>query len=108
MMPERSSIQPQNAPLRIRIGPAGWSYPDWEGQVYPKPKPRGFDPLAYLAQYFDTIEINSTFYRIPAATMTRSWATRVSDHPTFRFTGKLWQGCTHEGPASAEDRGLRT
>ena len=93
---------------RIRIGPAGWSYPDWEGQVYPQPKPRGFDPLAYRAQYFDTIAINSTFSRIPAATMTRSWATRVSEHSTFRFTGKLWQGCTHEGPASAEDRGLRT
>jgi uncharacterized protein YecE (DUF72 family) len=88
---------------RIRIGPAGWYYPDWEGQVYPKPKPRGFDPLAYLAQYFDTIEINSTFYRIPAATMTRSWATRVSDHPTFRFTAKLWQGFTHEGRASTAD-----
>jgi uncharacterized protein YecE (DUF72 family) len=54
-------------PERIRIGPAGWSSPDWEGQVYPKPKPRGFDPLAYLAQYFDTIEINSTFSRIPSA-----------------------------------------
>jgi hypothetical protein len=60
MMPERSSIQPPNAPLHIRIGPAGWSYPDWEGPVYPKPKPRGFDPLVYLAQSFDTIEINST------------------------------------------------
>jgi hypothetical protein len=33
---------------RIRVGPAGWSYPDWAGQVYPKPQPHGFDPLAYL------------------------------------------------------------
>ena len=52
---------------RILVGPPGWLYQDWEGQVYPKPKPRSFDPLAYLAQYFDAIEINSTFYRIPAA-----------------------------------------
>jgi uncharacterized protein YecE (DUF72 family) len=103
MMPKRPSIQDQDASHRIRIGPAGWSYPDWEGQVYPKPKPRGFDPLAYLAQSFDTIEINSTIYRIPAATMTRSWATRVWDHPTFRFTGQLWQGFTHEGTASAQN-----
>jgi uncharacterized protein YecE (DUF72 family) len=88
---------------RIRIGPAGWSYPDWEGQVYPKPKPRGFDPLAYLAQYFDTIEINSTFYRIPAPKMTETWVTRVSTNPHFRFTAKLWQGFTHEGTASAQD-----
>jgi uncharacterized protein YecE (DUF72 family) len=91
------------APERIRVGPAGWSYQDWAGQVYPKPQPRGFDPLTYLAQYFDTIEINSTFYRIPAVTTTRSWARRVSDHPTFRFTAKLWQGFTHEGTASVQD-----
>ena len=41
---------------RIRVGPAGWSYKDWAGQVYPKPQPRGFDPLTYLAQYVDAIE----------------------------------------------------
>jgi uncharacterized protein YecE (DUF72 family) len=58
-------------------------------QVYPKPKPRGFDPLRYWAQYFDIIEVNSTFYRIPGATMTRSWAARVADQPPFRLTAKL-------------------
>jgi uncharacterized protein YecE (DUF72 family) len=91
------------APERIRVGPAGWSYPDWEGQVYPTPKPRGFDPLSYLAQYFETIEINSTFYRIPAPKLTETWVTRVSTNPHFRFTAKLWQGFTHEGQASAQD-----
>jgi uncharacterized protein YecE (DUF72 family) len=93
----------KGAPERIRIGPAGWSYPDWQGQVYPAKAGRGFDPLAYLAQYFDTIEINSTFYRIPDASMTRRWAARVADHSAFRFTAKLWQGFTHEGTASAQD-----
>jgi uncharacterized protein YecE (DUF72 family) len=91
------------APERIRVGPAGWSYPDWAGQVYPKPPPRGFDPLRYLAQYFDAIEINSTFYRIPDAKATKRWVARVADHPDFRFTAKLWQGFTHEGTASAQD-----
>jgi uncharacterized protein YecE (DUF72 family) len=91
------------APERIRVGPAGWSYPDWAGQVYPKPQPRGFDPLRYLARYFDAIEINSTFYRIPDAKMTQRWVARVADHPDFRFTAKLWQGFTHEGTASAQD-----
>jgi uncharacterized protein YecE (DUF72 family) len=88
---------------RILVGPAGWSYKDWEGQVYPKPKPRGFDALSYLAQYFDAIEINSTFYRIPEAKTTQQWVDRVSDHAAFRFTAKLWQGFTHEGTASAQD-----
>ena len=46
------------APERIQIGPAGWSSPDGERQVSPTPKPRGFDQLVYLTQYFDTIEID--------------------------------------------------
>jgi uncharacterized protein YecE (DUF72 family) len=91
------------APVHIRVGPAGWSYKDWAGQVYPKPRPRGFDPLSYLAQYFDAIEINSTFYRIPEAKTTQRWVARVADHPDFRFTAKLWQGFTHEGTARAQD-----
>jgi uncharacterized protein YecE (DUF72 family) len=88
---------------RIRIGLAGWSYPDWEGQVYPKP--RGFDPLIYLAPYFDIIEINSTFYRILSASMAKQWVQWVTEHPDVRLTATLWQGFTHEGPASAEERG---
>jgi uncharacterized protein YecE (DUF72 family) len=88
---------------RILVGPAGWSYRDWEGQVYPKPKPRGFDALSYLAQYFDAIEVNSTFYRIPEAKTTRQWVDRVREHVDFRFTAKLWQGFTHESTASAQD-----
>src|SRR5919108_1697897 len=90
-------------PKRIRVGPAGWSYKDWAGQVYPQPQPRGFDPLTYLAQYVDAVEINSTFYRTPDPKTTRRWAARVADHPAFRFTAKLGQGFTHEGPARAEE-----
>jgi uncharacterized protein YecE (DUF72 family) len=81
---------------RIRFGPAGWDYPDWAGKVYPKPKPKGFDPLRYLAEYFQTVEINSTFYRPPTAQVARSWAKRVADHASFRFTAKLWKRFTHE------------
>jgi uncharacterized protein YecE (DUF72 family) len=87
----------------IRISSAGWSYPDWAGRVYPTPKPRGFDPLVYLAHYVDAIEINSTFYRIPAPTLARRWVARAADFPAFRFTAKLWQGFTHEGTARAMD-----
>ncbi len=80
----------------IRFGPAGWSYPDWEGVVYPGSKPKGFDPLAYLARYFDTIEINSTFYRPARPEVTPRWAQRVADNPDFIFTAKLWQRFTHQ------------
>ena len=40
----------------IRFGPAGWEYEDWAGIVYPKPEPRGFDRLRFLAGYFGTVE----------------------------------------------------
>jgi hypothetical protein len=54
------------------IGPAGWAYKVWEGIFYPPQKPKGFDPVAYLAEYFDTIEINSSFYAELAAVV--GWA----------------------------------
>jgi uncharacterized protein YecE (DUF72 family) len=89
--------------MTTRIGLAGWSYPDWKGRVYPAKPPRGFDPLAYLAEYFDTIEINGTFYRIPTVKSTRDWAARVAGHPGFKFTAKLPQVFTHKRQATSED-----
>lgn len=80
----------------IHFGVAGWDYKDWWGPVYPSTKPKGFDPLSYLARYFDAIEINSTFYRPPAAKSAASWSKRVAHNAHFRFTAKLWQRFTHE------------
>jgi uncharacterized protein YecE (DUF72 family) len=88
----------------IHIGPAGWSYKDWEGVVYPQKPGSKFDPLNYLARFFDTIEINSSFYRPPTPATTKSWARRVADNPTFTFTAKLHKVFTHErGKATGED-----
>jgi uncharacterized protein YecE (DUF72 family) len=90
---------------RAWIGVAGWSYEDWKGIVYPAGAGRRFDPLEYVARFFDVVEINSSFYRVPPAAWTRSWARRVEDHPRFRFTAKLWRGFTHErngAPAGAD------
>jgi uncharacterized protein YecE (DUF72 family) len=85
----------------VRIGPAGWSYKDWEGTVYP-PHGSKFDQLAYLAHFFDTIEINSPFYRIPPPTHSKSWVRRVSANRDFRFTTKLFRGFTHDKAELAE------
>jgi uncharacterized protein YecE (DUF72 family) len=87
----------------LRVGPAGWSYPDWAGTVYPEPKPRGFDPLRYLSGWFDAVEINSSFYRPPTPGMTAAWVRRVENNPNFRFTAKVWQRLTHEGSIDAQD-----
>jgi uncharacterized protein YecE (DUF72 family) len=89
--------------MTTRIGLAGWSYPDWKGRVYPPKPPRGFDPLEYLAGYFEAIEINSTFYRIPTAATTQGWAARVAGNPTFKFTAKLPQTFTHTRQAGTQD-----
>ena len=80
----------------LRVGPAGWDYDDWEGIVYPAKKPKGFDPLAYLAEYFDAIEINSTFYRPPSPRAAASWVRRTDQNARFKFTLKLYQKFTHE------------
>jgi uncharacterized protein YecE (DUF72 family) len=88
----------------IRIGPAGWSYKDWEGVVYPHKPGEAFDPLEYLARFFNTIEINSSFYRPPAPTTTKSWAQRVAGNKEFVFTAKLHRVFTHErGKATKKD-----
>jgi uncharacterized protein YecE (DUF72 family) len=79
----------------IRTGVAGWDYPDWEGIVYPRPTPKGFDRLRFLAGHLDSIEINVTFYRQPDAAAAASWAHRVADRPDFRFTAKLFRDFTH-------------
>ncbi|MGD0625059.1 MAG: DUF72 domain-containing protein [Thermodesulfobacteriota bacterium] len=86
----------------IRVGPAGWSYEDWEGIVYPPKKGSKFDPLAYLADFFDTIELNNTFYRPPSQQMGKSWARRVESNPKFQFTAKLYRNFTHEREALTE------
>ncbi|HSG80724.1 MAG TPA: DUF72 domain-containing protein [Gemmatimonadota bacterium] len=84
----------------IRFGPAGWAYDDWQGIVYPGSQPKGFDPLAFLARYFDTIEINSTFYRPPRPDVPPRWVRRVAENPDFKFTAKLWQRFTHQRDAA--------
>jgi uncharacterized protein YecE (DUF72 family) len=88
----------------VRVGPAGWSYEDWKGVVYPKNAGSKFDQLAYIATYFDVIEINSSFYRPPSEKTARSWVRRVAHNHKFKFTAKLYQRFTHErDKATAQD-----
>ena len=93
---------------QIRVGPAGWSYKDWEGTVYPKHGSK-FDHLAYLASFFDTIEINSPFYRIPPPAHAKSWVRRVAGNPNFKFTTKVFRGFTHEveEPSAGDAKAFR-
>ena len=101
----RSETKPRAAHLEgtIRVGPAGWSYDDWNGVVYPARRPHGFHEAAYLAEYFDTIEINTSFYQPLRPDLGAQWVERVAANPRFLFTAKLWQKFTHESGATTDD-----
>jgi uncharacterized protein YecE (DUF72 family) len=94
-----SDVPTKNRAAEIRVGPAGWSYADWAGIVYPHHREHGFHEATYLAEYFDTIEINTSFYQPVRPAMAAQWIERVAKNPRFLFTAKLWQRFTHEtGP----------
>jgi uncharacterized protein YecE (DUF72 family) len=89
----------------VRVGPAGWSYEDWKGIVYPPDVGRGLHALTFLAEYFDTVEVNASFYRPPNPKHCASWVEKVSGNPNFIFTLKLWERFTHQRetfPTAAE------
>jgi len=88
---------------KILVGPAGWAYKDWSGIVYPTPRARDFHQATYLAEFFDTIEINTSFYHPLQASHAAQWIRRVAANPRFTFTAKLWQKFTHEGETNLED-----
>jgi uncharacterized protein YecE (DUF72 family) len=85
----------------LRIGTSGWNYPQgrgtWNGVFYPaaRHRPRGFDELAFYAEHFNTVEVNSTFYGQPRPVVTQTWADRTPDG--FEFSVKLYQKFTHPG-----------
>lgn len=83
-------------PEGICFGPAGWSYADWRGPVYPDPLPARFNQLAFLAGQFDFVEVNTTFYRVPNLALTRGWISKTAACPDFNFWIKLHQSFTHE------------
>jgi uncharacterized protein YecE (DUF72 family) len=95
-------------PGRVLVGPAGWSYADWHGIVYPQKRTPGFHEAAYLADFFDTIEINTSFYNPLRSDHAAQWVDRIAANPRFLFTAKLWQKFTHEaGATSADERAAR-
>lgn len=78
---------------RIRLGTMGWNYADWIGPFYPSGTPSR-DMLRLYARAFDTVEVDSTFYAIPAQKTVRGWLERTPEH--FVFCLKLPQEITHE------------
>jgi uncharacterized protein YecE (DUF72 family) len=87
----------------LRIGPAGWSYDDWRGIVYPAQQHGAGHELDRIVRYFDTVEINSSYYHPVRPEIARVWARKAQANPRFRFTAKLYRRFTHERDASATE-----
>ena len=79
----------------IRCGVSGWTYPEWIGTVFPKPRPRGFHALEYLSQFIDCIEVSSSFTRDIRPEDSRRWLRKVERNPGFRFSVVLHRRFTH-------------
>jgi uncharacterized protein YecE (DUF72 family) len=76
----------------VHIGCSGWNYNDWRGLVYP----RGLPPPRWLEHYaglFDTVEVNSTFYRLPKRDAVAAWLEQTPDG--FLFSIKASRYLTH-------------
>ena len=87
----------------VRIGCSGWNYADWRGRVYPA----GLSPRRWLAHYatlFDTVEVNSTFYRLARPAAVARWLEETP--PDFLFTIKASRYLTHMKRLTDMERGV--
>jgi len=83
--------------MTILVGCSGWSYDDWVGKFYPMElaKKKG-EWFSYYAEYFKTVEINSTFYRPPGELQVQSWINKAKDLKGFKYSVKVPELVTHK------------
>ncbi len=74
------------------IGTSGWSYDDWIGKFYPRDIKRS-EWIRFLAKYFNTVELNMSFYRFPFKNMLKGWRNKLPDG--FQMTMKANRRITH-------------
>jgi uncharacterized protein YecE (DUF72 family) len=86
-----------------RIGCSGWNYDDWRGPFYPPGEPRR-RWLELYAEHFDTVEVNTTFYRLPNRDAVAAWVKQTPD--TFVFTVKASRYLTHIRRLQDLDQGI--
>jgi len=95
---------------QVRIGTAGWSYKDWDGIFYPSGmQRRKIHPLEFLARFFDTTEINTSFYGPLKPELAKLWCRKAAAvNPGFLFTAKLYRAFTHSPLAVMEPTSAAT
>lgn len=88
----------------IHVGCSGWNYRDWRGVLYPPGCPQR-RWLSRYAECFDTVEVNATFYRLPARTTVESWRAQAPEG--FVFALKASRYLTHVKRLTDLDAGVR-
>jgi uncharacterized protein YecE (DUF72 family) len=88
----------------IRVGCSGWNYGDWRERVYPRGLPQR-RWLEHYATLFDTVEVNSTFYRLAKPNAVAGWVEATP--PGFVFAVKASRYLTHMKRLADMDRGIR-
>lgn len=79
---------------KLWIGAPAWSHKEWVGKIYPE-KTKPADYLKHYSKYFNTIELNTTHYRIPTPEQSRKWREQA-DISNFKFCPKIFNGISHE------------
>jgi uncharacterized protein YecE (DUF72 family) len=92
-LPDRARVLDNPSMTQLLAGTSGFSYKEWLGKFYPEKHPAD-QMLRYYAGQFATVEINNTFYRMPAEAMLANWAEQVP--ADFAFTLKAPRRITHE------------
>ncbi|HET8872867.1 MAG TPA: DUF72 domain-containing protein [Gaiellaceae bacterium] len=88
----------------IRIGCSGWNYAHWRERIYPKGLPQK-RWLEYYARLFDTVELNTTFYRLPNVSAVEGWVAHTP--PGFLFAVKASRYLTHIRRLTDLEGGIR-
>jgi uncharacterized protein YecE (DUF72 family) len=89
--------------VELHVGTSGFSYKEWKGTFYPDDLPAG-EMLHYYGERLGSVEINSTFYRMPKPSVLETWSGQVP--ATFRFSIKASMKITHR--KRLEDAGEET
>jgi uncharacterized protein YecE (DUF72 family) len=89
---------------RVRIGCSGWQYDDWRGKLYPEREPKR-RWLELYAERFDTVEVNSTFYRLARREAVAGWVRQTPDG--FLFAVKASRYLTHVRRLAAVEEGIK-
>jgi uncharacterized protein YecE (DUF72 family) len=87
----------------VHIGTSGWHYKHWRGPFYPSDMAAS-KMLSYYIRFFDTVEINNSFYRLPSETTFENWRDSTPSNFCFAVKGSRW--LTHMKKLKEPEEGL--